>query len=323
MKAVQITQPAGRRDIELNNVIFYGETVQLQYEDLDDRLTSAATPVFQVYDAQNRLLAKSDVFVQEGETNKWVGNLSLNTRPLFLLFALQSPGWRADLFGELHCQPSPNVIGKGRVTVGNNAKAIQAEMDVSGGDGGGGPPVTDDTLEVTLADEAVPTEPAMPTGVLSLRTALQYLRNGLKWVKANFLKSWETAPNVYLNSYVSQVTFNTESYGCLRMTIGFPNVDPIKIMFTKHLNEMKAGTKRFVHIYNGSGQSMYLGQGWGVISPEPDLNAMRYSYSDKFQPDFVFPANTFALFEFENVGGQTPETGNVTIVKMYTGFEPA
>jgi len=28
----------------------------------------------------------------------------------------------------------------------------------------------------------------MPTGVITLRTALQYLRNGLKWVKANFGK---------------------------------------------------------------------------------------------------------------------------------------
>jgi len=281
MKTVTIQHVAGKREINLSHVVFYGETVRLEYLNTPGLLKPGTTPVFQVYDRYNRLLVESEVLKLDAQTNKWEGLLVLDEWLLFLVFALRPAEHMETLYGELHCSASGLVVGKGEATVGNNSKAVQEKLKVltentengmtqqqveaivnahnentgpdthekmevaipavadsdappERGEETSEPTVavhpwrqwvtkatsfmwwvkaqlatfgkvktvnnttpdsngnvvltipaapTDETLGVNLADEAVPTEPAMPTGVLSLRTALQYLRNGLKWVK--------------------------------------------------------------------------------------------------------------------------------------------
>ena len=139
MKTVHITQPPGRRDIELANVIFFGETVRLQYNDANERLPETAAPVLKIYDKQNNLVAKSGVFVKDPEsTRTWFGEINLDTDPLFLEFGKQSPCARIPFCAEFHCPQTPSVVGKGGVLVGNNAKAINNRLNLSGGGGSAG-----------------------------------------------------------------------------------------------------------------------------------------------------------------------------------------
>lgn len=121
------------------NILFYAENVRLILPAPPEGVEYTA-PVFGLYDATHRLVARSGAFTDEG--GEWAATLNLETHALAMAFVPLLSDARLEFYGEVHEADSLSPIGVGVVPVRNNSKAVRkflmGGIDGDGGDTGGG-----------------------------------------------------------------------------------------------------------------------------------------------------------------------------------------